>query len=480
MRQDRATGQYSMHRMVHQWVRERPEMSTSHQALWCQVSMTTLAWSIRRPPHGDTADESRARRELLPHIRHVRKCQDDIKKRLEENRKEAKPKILVPESYGRLQAEQDVRFSRVYAETGHLIEARELQERALGFVSMRLGSDHPLAIWLSLFLTKTLWEMTEIEEATQRQRKARQLCVNTWGEDHPLTLDVTDLLGSALYMKGRWDEAMSLHTENLKHLRRLYGEKHEKTLRSVRNLARVHFRWFDYDEAARLYRIAWEGMRETLGETHLETLVSFEDLAMSNLRYEADGNDPLRTESLAQSLRDMVFVHEQRKEVLGEENPYTLLAILHIARLKSAMGQHESAEQMIREGLEVAERNVDEKHMGMTMAKTIHAEILTHLGRFGAAEALFHTLIDKRRYAQLADEDGDHPDRLTALWFFVKCLEKQGKYCEALERSTEFVTALAAIGGQSRGMKHKVLPEMRSRIVRLSEKVAAIEAGASS
>jgi hypothetical protein len=165
----------------------------------------------------------------------------------------------VKESYGRLQAEQDILSSRVYAESGHFNNDRELQERALEFVSGRLGPDHPFAIWLSLFFTKTLWEMSDMDKATQRQRQARQLCVNTWGEDHPLTQDVTDLLGSALYMKGRWAEAKSLHSGNLEKMKRPYGEKHQKTLKSVRNLARVNFRYMDYEEATRLYRIAWGG-----------------------------------------------------------------------------------------------------------------------------------------------------------------------------------------------------------------------------
>ena len=102
----------------------------------------------------------------MPHIGHVRECQEDIFKQLEDNKRQLdknrgsweRPRVSVPQSYGRLQAEQDVRFSRVYGESGHFVEALKLQERALAFVSRRLGPDHPLAIGLSLFLTKTLWE----------------------------------------------------------------------------------------------------------------------------------------------------------------------------------------------------------------------------------------------------------------------------------------------------------------------------------
>lgn len=469
MRQDSATGRYSMHRLVHKWVRERPEMSTAHQALWCQVSMTTLSSSIRRPPYGDSESESRIRRELIPHIRHVCACQVVLDKRLEETATRAKPIWQLKKSYGRLQAEQDVRFSRVYAETGHFEDARVLQKRALEFVAGRLGWDHPLAIWLSLFLTKTLWEMSEVDNATRQLREARALCVNSLGEDHPLTLDVTDLLGSALYLKGRWADATALHASNVEKMTMLYGEKHEKTLKSIRNLGRLYYRYMDYEKASGLYQRAWEGMKEILGETHLETLISLEDLAMSSLRYEDDGADPNRDESLVQSSKSLTFVYEQRKERLGAEHPYTLLSTLYLARLKSGQGQHKEAEIMIRDGLKIAERNFDKNHVGILMAKTIHGEVLTKLGRFAEAEIIFYKLIDKAPYSQLVDADGDHPDRLTNLWFLSRCLEEQGKFQEALKICEEFLTGLATIGGNGLGMGHKMLPKMRERIARFQE-----------
>jgi tetratricopeptide (TPR) repeat protein len=475
MRQDRATGQYSMHRLVHKWVRERPEMSTSHQALWCQISMTTLALGIRRPPYDDTEDESRARRrELLPHIRHVCEHQKEIENRLEENAARAGRLWSVKKSYGRLEAEQDVRFSRVYGETGHFDKARELQERALGFVSGRLGPDHPIAIGLSLLLSHSLWEMSEMDKASQRQRQARQLCIDTWGENHPLTLDVTDLLGSALYFKGRWSEAIFLHTSNTEKLRRLYGEKNEKTLKSIRNTARLHYRRMNYEEATELYQKSWEGMKEIRGETYLETLFSLEDLAMSYVRYEEDNPDPRREEHLGLSHKYMKFVYEQRKEQLGAEHHYTLLAVLYLARTKSELGMHSEAETMIVDGLKIAERNIPPEHIAFLLAKTIYAQVLTRQKKYAEAESIFHMLVDKAQYRRLVDdEDGDHPDRLSNLWFLSQCLEEQGKFEQALQKCEELRSGLATIGGKGKGMSHKMVLKIQAKIPRLQELIHA-------
>jgi tetratricopeptide (TPR) repeat protein len=472
-RQDRATGQYSMHRLVHKWVRERPEMSTPHQALWCQVSMTTLAFSIRRPPHGDTEDESHLRRELLPHVRHVLEQQQYIEHQLQENAVQAGRIWSVPKNYGRLEAEQDVRFARVYGETGHFDEARKLQERALALVAGRLGPGHPLAISLSLLVSQSLWEMGEMDKAAKRQRQARQLCIDTWGEDHPLTLDVTDLLGSVLYFKGRWLEAQSLHIGNTEKLRRLYGEEHEKTLKSIRNTARLHYRWMDYEKATELYQISWQGMKETKGETHLESLFSLEDLAMSYVRVEEDAN-PRRLDNLALAHRYMETVYDLRKEQLGPEHHYTLLAKLYFARTKSEMGLNSEAEAMIVEGLKVAERNIPKEHIALLMAKAMYAQVLSRLKKYAEAESIFYMLTDKAKYRRLADEDGDHPDRLSTLWLLEQCLEDQGKFEEALHVCEEFQAGLAAIGGQGAGMKHKIRLKIQEKIPQLQERIEMI------
>jgi tetratricopeptide (TPR) repeat protein len=201
---------------------------------------------------------------------------------------------------------------------------------------------------------------------------------------------------------------------------------------------------------------------------------------MSYLRYEEEEEnaDSYREEHLKQSRENLTFVYEQRKKLLGEEHPYTLLTILHLARLKSAVGQHKEAETMIREGLKVAERNVGKEHIAILMAKTIYAEVLTKLGRFAEAESIFYMLIDKARYSQLADEDGEHPDRLSNLWLLAQCLEEQGKFAEALEMYEELLAGLGAIGGQGFGMRHKILPRLQENIARLQETVRETESKA--
>lgn len=94
-----------------------------------------------------------------------------------------------------------------------------------------LGPDHPIAIALSLLLTKTLWLMCEMEKVVRHMRATHRLCVDTWGDHHPLTLDVTETLGSALSIQGKYTESNALHVANLEKMKRLYGDKHQRLLK---------------------------------------------------------------------------------------------------------------------------------------------------------------------------------------------------------------------------------------------------------
>jgi hypothetical protein len=65
--------------------------------------------------------------------------------------------------------------------------------------------------------------------------------------------------------------------------------------------------------------------------------------------------------------------------------------------------------------------------------KTHYAQVLVHLKRFKEAEEILHAVADKPQYRKATDQDGEHPDRIIALWYLIGCLERQGKFAEALE-----------------------------------------------
>ena len=464
MSQDREEDRYSMHPLVHKWIRDRPEVPTAQQALWCHVAKSTLSRSIPIPPQGDTDSERSMRRELLPHIIHARERHQEIEEMLRENRTSRKrlwPAIA--RSYGRLEANEEGRFSRIYSECGIFDEAERLQSRVRSFVIQKLGEGHPLSIKLTLLLAGTLYELTRVSEATRLQRHIYEVCLESLDHDDPLTLAVMDKLGAALCFIGRWAESLSLHQNAVEGMRKLYGPNHEDTLKAICNMGRVYYRYLNYEMASKLHREAWEGMKSRYSETHFDTLICLEELAMSQI--------PLGLEWAEKSHEMMKFVLEKRKETLGNEQPYTLLAICNLGRVKSAMNRHDEAARIMKNAVTIAERNLGESHFGVLAGKTHYAQVLVKCGRYDEAEQIFNVVIDKPQYRKSTDEDGEHPDRVVAMWYLIGCLGKQGKYAQALEASEKMAASLGDIGGQGRGKTHKLADMLQTEIQSLREKI---------
>jgi hypothetical protein len=85
-------------------------------------------------------------------------------------------------------------------------------------------------------------------------------------------------------------------------------------------------------------------MKKLLGSTHLHTLTAMESLAMTYLQIGKE-------ERLEEALKLMEEVLAQRRNKLDKEQPYTLLAICNLARMKSALGEGAEAEQMMHAAL---------------------------------------------------------------------------------------------------------------------------------
>lgn len=362
--QKAAADSYSMHPLVHTWVRERPHMSTGEQAIWCEAAMTTLAQCVLLPPLGSAESEEYLRRDLLPHVIHVRKCQETIRARLAENQKlRRRPWPVLAPQFGRWQALQTAKFSLVYSQCGLWNEAEALQVVVKDFICGKLGMEHPASRRISLFLAGTYWQQARTNEAGALHQQVLESCMRALGPDHHETLKVMDTLGASRCFQGRFKEAKELHEKAIDGMTRTLGPEHEDTLIAVDNLGRVMWRYFRYDEARELHWRAMTGMKKLLGSTHSHTLTAMESLAMAYLQI---GKEEL----LEEALKLMEEVLAQRQKKLGKEQPYTLLAICNLARIKSALGEGIEAEQMMHAALLIAERNLGENHFGTLAGNT--------------------------------------------------------------------------------------------------------------
>lgn len=447
----REDNSYSMHPLIHTWVRERPDMSNAEQALWCQAASSTLAQSILLPPLDNTESAKALRRHLLPHVSHVQKCRESIRLKLIENQKSRKRlwRPLAP-IFSKQLAVEFGKFSLVYFSNGFYDEAEKLQLEVQDFVSKRLGIDNPVAWRVKLALSATYFERSETNKAAELQAQVFDSCKKTLGPDDPQTLKFMDILGASRCFQGRFQESRKLHEMAIDGMTRVLGPDHEETLLAVNNLGKVMWRYFGYRICNELHARAFKGLSKakSFGPIHVKTLEAKECLALSYI--------DLPDTDLQAAHNMMLEVKRERKRQLGTEQPWTLLARCNLARIKSAMGETVKAEKLIRKSLPIAQRNLGENHFGTLMGWTHLAHILFRQKRYDEAEDMLLDVIQRHRYESAARDDGEHPDRIFAMRYLLNCYIAHGKYRDALNMCDQIREAISSIGGEGLGLLHPI------------------------
>lgn len=458
---------YSMHPLVHTWVRNRPRTSTAEQAVWCEAAVTTLTQCILLPPLVlDESDED-FQRDLLPHVDHVLKSQGEVQLSIDEKRKSRrKPWPVATSKIDARKAIQLAKFSYIYAQCGNFDQAEKLQKPVRDFAYENLGAEHPHAMAITLALAGTYWQQSRGNEAADLQEHVLQACIASLGVEDRKTLKIMDTLGLSRCFQGRFKEALALHEKAVEGLTTIAGEDDEDTLLATMNLGQVHTRYFRINKARELHEKALTGMQKLHGPSHLKTLSAMDSLAMTYLDL---GGDLLY---LAQDL--MSHVVEQRTKKLGKEQPYTLLAICNFARIRSALGHMDEAENLMRAALPIAERNHGENHFGTLAGKVHLARVVVRQKRYEEAEQIFLDVIQRQRYEASA-RNGEHPDRIMAVWYLLLCYQEHGKIEDAMTLCREASEGLSSVGGQGHPFA-KILLDKENELRGLSAVANPIEA----
>ncbi|KAK2861092.1 hypothetical protein FQN49_004556 [Arthroderma sp. PD_2] len=279
-----------------------------------------------------------------------------------------------------------------------------------------------------------------------------------------------DILGATCLLCSRLREAYELHKEAIEKLSNLegFGPEHEHTLVALNNLSRVELRYFHHEEAFKMQLQAYGGLKRVLGPTHLKTLDAKENFAGIH--------GFMGEQHLPPALQMSEEVVQIRIKTLGREHPLTLRSKLIVAKIKTAMNQFDEAEQIFLEGLPAAERNLGENHLGTLAARTWLGHLYWRQGRYLEAQAILEDVMKKQRYELSRRADGEHIDRVQAMWFLVHCYEDQGKIDDALNMCQDVTQLVHNFGGEGLGRKHKLcqnLKEKREELLTLKEHNAA-------
>lgn len=458
---------YSMHPLIHKWVRERPQMSIGERNLWCQAAVTMINQCIPLPPLGGENSDVKFRRQLLPHLDAVMKFQEETQNRLEKNQEKRIPSsflLLQTPAINRAKAQQYAKFSRIYSECGRFHDAMDLQVQVKDYAIKMLGLEDDRTILIMLALSGTYWALTRINDAAVLQGQALQTCNHALGPDHPRTFKVMDALGKSECFRGRFKEARKLHEDALAGMQRILHAGHQDIFLTIDNLGVVWHRYFRYEKAAELHTQAIAGLTNALGKDHPDTLVAKENLAMTYLEMTLDHGQGIGLEEGANSLQKAYTLQyevlEMRRRNLGKENNWTLWAICNLARIKSSLGHLEEAEADMQTALKAGIRNLGEGHFAILAGKTHLARVIAAQKRYDEAMTMFQDVIVKGSYDKAWRAEGETPDHLLAVWYYAGCCQSIGKLGKAIELLEGILGGLTVIGATKHPFWERVLKKL--------------------
>lgn len=419
---------YSLHPIVHIWARERPKMSGGDQALWADAAGMILSLSILLPPLGMSESDERYHLSLLPHIKHVQARREVNSQRLARKARSSQVpfSVWIGRLFPPLTPDADrmrmyAKFSLVYAKCGDWDSAEQRLKEVRDFLYRYLGPEHKRSRQVALFLSTIYWNQGDPIKAAKLQTQVMKTCQEHLGVSHPDTLKAMAELGRTRWQQGQFTAARQLQEKVLAEMTRTLPPDHEDIFDAMDNLGlTIQKFWGEhhFQEAYRLHEGAMNGMARIYGDHHERTLIAKEN--MCRVAALLGGPD------VNKAAKIMKNVLETRQVKLGKEHPYTLLAMINTAILLSATGRPSEAEELILEGLPIADRNLGRDHIGTLFGRHTLACVLAQQNRFAEAEALLVHVTDSQK--RMTSHRGDyHPDRLVALIELARCHFMQGK-----------------------------------------------------
>ena len=441
---------YSMHPVVHTWVRERPRQRTlQDQAVWCEAALHTLSRSVLLPPLNETIrDHVELTRKLLPHIISVANLRQRIEHEFAINRQRRnRPWPALQTSISPWRALFLAKSGLVHSDCGNFVETEACIRAVVAFNQRFLGPNHPRTERARLIVSDCLWHQCRVNEAADLQEQVLSDNLKSLGPDHPRTLRLMDKLGESRRQQGRFSESLELLTKAREGLERQLPVDDPARYYVLEHLGTTLRVCYRFAEAREYHERAAAGMKLYLGETDPRTLVAIEESAITykelgSLLKSSDNRTAQKCLEDAHSYA--VFVFEQRKKQLGDRQPHTWMAQGTIGRIKAVMGDVAEAERIFSTILPVAMRHLGDEHLAVISHKNHHAKILIQQERYDEAESLLLDVIRPVIWKP-ATFTGDHPDRWDALWTLVNLYQKQGRISLSLEVCHELLKAVKTI-----------------------------------
>ena len=267
-------GQYdsfSIHPLVHQWVRYRLEPERRAEKALQAFLMVTSAIRI---PEGQQRQVTNwvFERRIMPHLTAIEKHVD-----------------VSDESCAKEEMRNGMSvLASIYMEHERLNLAAEWYKRALTGEERSLGPNHPDTLRTIHDMATVFDEMGQYETALEWYKRALAGQEKSPGPDHPDTLHTVNSMGIVFSNMGQYDTALEYEKRALAGREKLLGPDHPDTLGTINNMAFDFWTQKDYEQALQYWERAYDGWRRVLGDSHPNTQAALNSL--TSHRAEASGH----------------------------------------------------------------------------------------------------------------------------------------------------------------------------------------------
>ncbi len=412
---------FSLHPLVHAWVRDR--MSTSEKVLWACIALNILADSIRLPSANETDSPGKYLRDILPHLDvclaeplHMNTGSSMLERVRSGFATLIQPTLLFMVREHTL---DNAKCGYVYLACGRFDEATIYLSAVCEALLRILGPKNEKTMKAQLGLAQAFWGLGQLSEAIKLQTSVVEARKELYGASHSETLLAMDHLGRSLWLNGQYKDALHLQEYTVQTMKTQLVPGDSRLLAASDNLGIILGAWHRFDESLSVHQEVLHLRQKNLSSSDAEYISTKMYMAMALLD----------VGQLQEAQNQMIEVYQARRFQLGKEHPWTLWALCYLAKIDVRLGLLDEAEELLVEGIAAGKRSLTDDHLGVLMGCGELARVYSRQGRLGEACSLLGDTIELLKVSR----GEHHPDYIEALWNMAKLYRKEERYREGAE-----------------------------------------------
>ena len=437
---------YSMHSLIHTWIRKRSAMTLKNQIVWCEANLHTLSRCISLSSLNEREDfHGNYTRKLLSHIISLSKFHRKIEQKYVNNRKRRKSCwFSIDARFIFWRAFFLTKCAFIYSECDDFVQTAKNLKIVMKFNRNYLKANHSKTERVALTMIDCLWQQCRVNEAIDVQKKIYEENRKSLNSNHFRTLKLMNLLSESRRHQDRFAKFLQLFDKILTNMRRQLPDTDFATYRVLEQL-KISLRvCFQFRKACRCLEEVVADLNRCLKNDDIESLVTRKHLVITYIELGTTHKDQLSCEYLNVAHEIASFVVEKRTIQFDDKQSLTWQTQSTLDRILAAKKAIVKIEKIFSFILPIVARHLRNDHVDVLSHKNHYFKILMQQNRLDDVEIILLKIFRSSKY-DTAISLGDHSDRWNALWNLMICYLRQEKINQSLCVCEELLKAVIAI-----------------------------------